>query len=99
MSRALGDLVAQSVGVTAEPEINITELEDEDEWLILASDGLWEFVSTDEAASIVRLTASAEEACSELVEHASKRWKEANEGLMDDISVVVTKFQPRRKKY
>ena len=40
MSRALGDFVAHSVGVIAEPEVHTCELEDGDEFLVLASDGV-----------------------------------------------------------
>lgn len=94
MSRAFGDLLAHSVGVIAEPEINVTELVHGDEWLVLASDGLWEFVSLHEVASIVGSSLRAEDACRKLVEHAASEWSKANEGIMDDISVVVARLFP-----
>ena len=53
MSRSIGDLVAHSVGVSAEPELYTYTLNpEEDSLLLLASDGLWEFISSEEALSI-----------------------------------------------
>lgn len=94
MSRALGDFVAQSVGVTAEPEFMTCELDSTDEYLIVATDGVWEFMTVHEAAQMVGGADTAEDACRELVEAASTRWKENSEGVTDDITVVVTKILP-----
>jgi serine/threonine protein phosphatase PrpC len=63
MSRALGDFVAGSVGVSAQPETAAVEVEAGDEFLVVASDGVWEFIGTQEAAELVGGCASAEEAC------------------------------------
>lgn len=93
MTRALGDFVAHTVGVTAEPEICIHEMEKgEEQYLVIASDGVWEFMSNDEVAGVVGPCASAEEACRMLVDAASDRWAEYSEAGMDDITVVVTKY-------
>lgn len=48
MSRSFGDEVAASVGVIAEPEIMEYNLKAEDKFIILASDGVWEFISSEE---------------------------------------------------
>jgi serine/threonine protein phosphatase PrpC len=45
MSRSIGDYVAQSVGVSPVPEINIYDLSPDDRVIIIASDGVWEFLS------------------------------------------------------
>ncbi len=50
MSRSLGDYVAHSVGVVAEPEILEYELTPDDLYLVIASDGVWEFLSNEEVA-------------------------------------------------
>jgi serine/threonine protein phosphatase PrpC len=56
MSRSIGDLVAHSVGVSSEPELYIRAFNpQEDSLLLLASDGLWEFITTEEALRIVLL--------------------------------------------
>lgn len=48
MSRSIGDLVAASVGVIPEPEFFELTLNESDKFLVLASDGVWEFIDNDE---------------------------------------------------
>jgi len=57
MTRSFGDQVASTVGVMAEPgkinkikfeEIFEHKLSEEDKFLIVASDGVWEFIESDE---------------------------------------------------
>ncbi|MCD7457839.1 hypothetical protein HAX54_036420 [Datura stramonium] len=48
MSRAIGDNYLKPY-ITSEPEITFTKREAEDECLILASDGLWDVVSSEKA--------------------------------------------------
>lgn len=48
MSRSFGDEVAASVGVSAIPEIKEWRLTDQDKFVVLASDGLWEFIESEE---------------------------------------------------
>lgn len=59
MSRSVGDLVASSVGVIPEPgkllltlEFRETELSEEDKFIILASDGVWEFIDNEEVSGV-----------------------------------------------
>ncbi|KAA8533805.1 hypothetical protein F0562_031322 [Nyssa sinensis] len=51
MSRALGDKYLKPI-VTSEPEVTFTKRDPEDECLILASDGLWDVLSSDLACEI-----------------------------------------------
>ena len=44
MTRSFGDGVAARVGVNAEPEIFDFDLMSDDKVIILASDGVWEFM-------------------------------------------------------
>ncbi|XP_078444985.1 putative protein phosphatase 2C 9 [Wolffia australiana] len=53
MSRAIGDSYLKPY-VVAEPEVTVTERGEEDECLILASDGLWDVVSNETACDVVR---------------------------------------------
>jgi serine/threonine protein phosphatase PrpC len=48
MSRSIGDLVASSVGVIPEPEFFELTLNESDKFLVIASDGIWEFIDNDE---------------------------------------------------
>ncbi|KAL0548598.1 hypothetical protein IC582_013053 [Cucumis melo] len=53
MSRAIGDKYLKSV-VISEPEVTFTKRESEDECLILASDGLWDVLSSELACEVAR---------------------------------------------
>lgn len=48
MSRSFGDYVASTVGVSCEPEIIHHRINADYAFLIIASDGVWEFLSNDE---------------------------------------------------
>ena len=54
MSRAIGDSYLKPF-VISEPEVTVTERTDEDECLILASDGLWDVMSNETACDVVRM--------------------------------------------
>ena len=53
MSRSFGDYVASSVGVICIPEIIDFELANDDKFVIIASDGIWEFLSNEDVVKIV----------------------------------------------
>lgn len=48
MSRSLGDFVAASVGVIADPEFTDFNLSHDDKFLVIGSDGVFEFLSNEE---------------------------------------------------
>lgn len=54
MSRALGDHCLRDVGVIADPEVTIVGRRQQDEFLILASDGLWDALSDEEVCDLAR---------------------------------------------
>jgi serine/threonine protein phosphatase PrpC len=79
MSRSIGDIVSARVGVISSPEISLYKISKNDKFLILASDGLWEFVSNEQAVQIVSRFWSigdADGAVDELVRIASHYWEE-----------------------
>jgi serine/threonine protein phosphatase PrpC len=53
MSRSFGDRVAHSVGVSAEAEVREFLLNTNDKFVVIASDGVWEFLSNEDVAGIV----------------------------------------------
>ena len=84
--------VAHSVGVVAEPEVSTHELDDKDRFLVVATDGVFEFLSNHDVASIVGRCDTAEMACRVLVQESAARWERDGGGIADDITVVVAKF-------
>ena len=91
MSRSFGDEVAHSVGVSSLPEIKEYEFLKEDKFIVLASDGIWEFISNDECVNIVKnyyLCNDMEGALSCLYKEASRRWI-MEEEVIDDITIII----------
>jgi len=50
MSWSIGDGLAHSVGVIPDPEIKLAHLSNEDKFIVIASDGVWEFLSNEQVA-------------------------------------------------
>jgi serine/threonine protein phosphatase PrpC len=91
MSRAFGDIVATRAGVNAIPDIKEVELTKQDEFIIIGSDGLWEFVTNADAVRIASSYVAnndARGAATELVKEAQNRWKRREE-MVDDTTAVV----------
>lgn len=78
MSRSFGDQVAASVGVTCDPEISEWNFTKDDCFMMLASDGVWEFITSEEAVNIVKeyyLKNDINGAGESLMREAVERWK------------------------
>jgi len=91
MTKSFGDATAARVGVTAVPEIKEFELTSEDKVIVLASDGVWEFLENADVARIVYpfyLQKNAEGAAESLVRASFKRWKR-EENVIDDITCII----------
>lgn len=91
MSRSLGDAVAHSAGVTSEPEFVEYEFNPEgreDLILVLASDGLWEFMTDQEVMDMALQTTEPRYAVDKLISEANERWM-AEEQVIDDTTVCV----------
>ncbi|CAG7880899.1 unnamed protein product, partial [Brassica rapa] len=92
VSRGIGDRYLKE-WVIAEPETKTLRIKPEFEFLILASDGLWDKVTNQEAVDVVRPYCVDVEnpktlsACQKLVELSCKR------GSLDDISLIIIQLQ------
>ena len=53
MSRSLGDMIAHTVGVSADPEVSCFELSKRDKFIVIASDGVFDYLSNEEIGNIV----------------------------------------------
>ena len=98
VSRVLGDLNAVKAGVIPTPEIMLREVVPEDEYLIIASDGVWEFIDNDEAVAIVekvrQMGGSADAATRYLIGKAALCWRHFEGDYRDDITAIVVYLQP-----
>ncbi|KAB1220888.1 putative protein phosphatase 2C 11 [Morella rubra] len=84
VSRAFGDKLLKPF-VVAEPEIQEEEIDGVD-FIIIASDGLWNVISNKDAVALVQDIADAEEASRRLITEAYDR------GSSDNITCIVVRF-------
>lgn len=87
-TRSLGDFVAEELGVTAEPEIVTKEITSNDEILVIASDGVFEFITNQRVIDICSDSSDPLEACQRVVKEAYMQWLHF-EDRTDDITVIV----------
>jgi serine/threonine protein phosphatase PrpC len=91
MSRSLGDTVAASVGVSCEPEILELTLQAEDRFIVIGSDGIFEFLSNEDVLRIVVpywKTGDVHGASERLAREAKLAWT-SEEEVIDDITCIV----------
>jgi len=98
VSRALGDYDYKNVTglspteqlVSAEPDLTIIDRTDQDEFLILACDGVWDVMSNEEVVSYIHsrlvVHANLQKICEELLETCLAK------GSRDNMSVILITF-------
>ncbi|RHZ68057.1 hypothetical protein CDV55_105654 [Aspergillus turcosus] len=92
VTRALGDAYLKDL-VTGHPYTTETVIQpDQDEFIILACDGLWDVCSDQEAVDLIRNIQDAQEASKMLVDHALARFS------TDNLSCMVIRFDNNRVK-
>ena len=91
MTRSFGDELAHKIGVIVEPEIKEYVFLSEDKFFIIGSDGLWEYISSEECVNIVKdfyLKNDVEGAIKYLYKESSKRWI-MDQDVIDDITIII----------
>ncbi|MCO5611809.1 hypothetical protein L7F22_066068 [Adiantum nelumboides] len=89
MARAFGDFCLKEYGLIATPQISHRKITDEDEFLVLATDGVWDVLSNEDVIDAISASTSKEEAAKCVVEAATNAWKRRNiASRMDDTAVV-----------
>jgi serine/threonine protein phosphatase PrpC len=95
MTRSIGDKIAHNIGVIEEPEIKKFLYDGSEKFIIIASDGLWEYINGEQCINIVKKIyeeeKDAKKAAFELTKEAFKKWKR-KEVVIDDITVIVIFF-------
>lgn len=95
MSRSLGDKIAKAIGVSYEPDILDYTLDDnKDQYVVIASDGLWDYVSNEQVEKIVSpcyMNNDSKLAVKLLIEASSAAHIKSNTNI-DDISIIVGFF-------
>ncbi|KAK1278634.1 putative protein phosphatase 2C 34 [Acorus gramineus] len=93
MSRAFGDYCVKDYGLISEPDVTQRSISHRDKFLVLATDGVWDVISNEEAVQIVASAPDRGKAAKRLVECANRAWKRKRRSIaVDDCSAVCLFF-------
>jgi len=100
MARSIGDHLVAKVGVIAEPVVTTFDVDtSKDIQIVMASDGVWEFIESDQAMTVLnkaQTTLKAPDATKEvtkLIETAAAKWREEEGDYRDDITAICVKLE------
>ena len=94
MSRSLGDFQAKDCGVIPEPEITEFKVNHNSKYMVICSDGVWEFLKNEQVRDLGNNYYAKNEVgpfCTNLVQQAVITW-EQQDIIRDDITVVCVYF-------
>jgi hypothetical protein len=83
--------VAKEVGVTAEPEILEWNITEKDKFAVVASDGVFEFITSQNVVDMIAKYPNKLEAAKQVVAEAYRLWLTYDDRT-DDISIIIITF-------
>ncbi|ESQ50371.1 hypothetical protein EUTSA_v10001889mg [Eutrema salsugineum] len=87
-TRSIGDSIAETIGVVANPEIAVVELTPDNPFFVVASDGVFEFISSQTVVDMVAKHKDPRDACAAIVAESYRLWLQY-ETRTDDITIIV----------
>lgn len=97
MSRAIGDTIGVQAGVICDPDVaEFTIDEGRDLFIVLCSDGVWEFLSSAEVADFVFRNGirGVQKSADLIAKESWNRWIEMERTVVDDITAEVIYLNP-----
>ena len=95
MSRSFGDFESKRYGVICEPSFVEYDLDENCKYLVVCSDGVWDFLDNEKVAKIGNkyyLNNNPERFCIEILENAAYWW-EKEDNIIDDITALIIFFK------
>ncbi|CAI0540809.1 unnamed protein product [Linum tenue] len=92
MARAFGDFCLKDFGLISVPDLYYRRLTSKDEFIILASDGVWDVLSNIEAVDIVASAPGRSTAARALIDCAVRAWRLKYPTSKNDDCAVVCLF-------
>ncbi|KAI3707238.1 hypothetical protein L6452_25578 [Arctium lappa] len=87
-TRSIGDSLAEKIGVVAVPEVSMLQLTANHPFFLLASDGVFEFLSSQAVVDMVDRYIDPRSACCAVSAESYKLWLE-HENRTDDITIII----------
>ncbi|CAL4904622.1 unnamed protein product [Urochloa decumbens] len=95
MARAFGDLCLKNHGLICTPEVYYRKLSEKDEFLVLATDGIWDVLSNKEVVKLVCSAKDPSKAARQLIDRAVRAWRRKYPTSMVDDCAAVCLFLNR----
>ncbi|CAI9298742.1 unnamed protein product [Lactuca saligna] len=97
MSRSFGDFCIKDYGLICIPNIYYHKLTNRDEFVVLATDGVWDVLTNNEVVKIVGSVRNRSMAARFLIDKAVRAWRQKYpSSKTDDCSVVILFFKKQR---
>ena len=96
MTRSFGDYFGSTAGVISEPEVSEYVFKPEDKFIVLASDGLFEFMESQEVVDIIKDYYEKNDivgCCEYLYKESTRKWIQEEEDTIDDITMILVFFE------
>ncbi|KAK1629404.1 hypothetical protein QYE76_003719 [Lolium multiflorum] len=95
MARAFGDFCLKNHGLICTPEVYYRKLSEKDDFLVLATDGIWDVLSNKEVVKIVSSASDRSKAAKQLVDRAVRAWRRKfPTSMVDDCAAVCLFLKP-----
>ena len=94
MSRSIGDLYAKQIGVIPNPQIIEYNIDYSSKYMLICSDGIWEFIDNEEAMKIGNqfyIKNDPAKLCRQLYKKSLDLWRK-EDVVIDDITAIVVFF-------
>merc|ERR1711998_408310 len=102
MSRSLGDTIVHRSGASAEPETLEHIVDEYDEFMIIATDGVWDVIDNNQAVQMVQNYSSKSpkwsplDASNTICKFARSRWE--NDVILIPFLAIEVVDDPKHKK-
>ncbi|POO02340.1 Protein phosphatase [Trema orientale] len=87
-TRSVGDSTAERIGVVADPEVSKVQLTPDHLFFVVASDGVFEFLSSQAVVNMAARYTDPRDACAAIAGESYKLWLE-HESRTDDITIII----------
>ena len=94
MSRSIGDLKGKKCGLISEPEIIEYKLDEKCKYMVICSDGVWEFLNNEDVMNIgikYYINNDINGFINDVIQLSQYWWKK-EDIVMDDITSVIVFF-------
>ncbi|KAL8504914.1 hypothetical protein ACS0TY_016202 [Phlomoides rotata] len=97
MARAFGDFCLKDYGLISTPQVTYRKLTEKDEFVVLATDGIWDALSNTDVIRIVASARNRSMAAKLLVDEAVKAWRYKFPCAKTDDCAAVCLFFKRQR--